>query len=120
MLSRIEDWAIKPEFWLAIITGLTVSIGLAPGLYKLYFERVGSPHPTMTHTGPLSVTSFGYQLCSANLALLCVFPIITILLTANHHKTRSINFSRLWFLLAFVQFIWGLMNMVIILGLLDL
>jgi hypothetical protein len=112
-MKRFSDIKIlvdKPEFWLAIITGITLSIGFAPTAYVIYFERFGSSRPSMTHYGPLWATLFGYQLCYANLALLFTFPLITFFLTTNYRKTRPNNISRLWFVLSFLQFTWGLMN----------
>ena len=119
MLSNIKNWVNKLEFWLAIIMGLTLSLGLAPVTYAVYFERVGSPHSSLTHTGPLWATSFGYQLWWANIALICAFPAVTLILVATHHEVKRSNLFYLWFILPLVQFIWGLVNMVIVYGLLE-
>ena len=120
MLSNIKNWANNSEFWLAIITGLSLAIGAAPVVYVAYFQRVGwTSYSVMTHPGPLFATSFGYQLCCANTALLFVFPIITFFLIANYRKVRPNNFSRLWSLLPLVQIMGGLINMLLLFWLSD-
>ena len=118
MLSNIKNWATSSEFWLAIITGLTLSIGLAPAVYLIYFLNVDWTSYSNTHPGPLAMTSFGYQLCLINTTSLFAFPIITFFLARNYRKMKQNNFPRLWFVLPFVQFIWGLINMVFLVALL--
>ncbi len=118
MLSNFKNWATSSEFWLAIITGLTLSIGLAPAVYLIYFLNVEWTSYSMTHPGPLAMTSFGYQLCWINTTSLFAFPIITFFLARNYRKMKQNYFSRLWFVLPFVQFIWGLINMVFLFALL--
>ena len=110
MSSYIKNWINnKPEFCLAMITGLSLSIGLAPMIYMVYFERVGSHRPFMI--GPLRATSFGDLLCCGNIALLCVFPIISWFLATNYRKMKPDNISNLLFILPVMQFIWGLVSM---------
>jgi hypothetical protein len=119
MLLGIKNRVSKPELWLALVMGLTLSIGLAPMAYWVYFQMIGWPHPYITHTGPLWGTSYGYQLCWGNMALLCAFPLISLPLAANHRKAKHNTFSRLCLVLPLVQVILGLLNVVFLLGLLE-
>ncbi len=118
MLSNIKNWVTSSEFWLAIVTGLTLSIGLAPAVYLVYFLKVNWTPYSITHPGPLFATSIGYQLWWINIALLCAFPISTFLLVANFRRMQNNKNSRLWSVLPIVQFISGLINIVFLFALL--
>jgi hypothetical protein len=109
----------KSEFWLAIIAGLTVSLGLAPSAYWIYFDRIGWPHPYITHYGPLWGTRGGHLLCWGNIAFLCIFPLITLVLAAKRLSVKRDFFSYLYLALPFAQFFGGILNLMFLLTLLD-
>lgn len=107
------------ETWLAIIAGLTISLGLAPSAYWIYFDRIGWPHPYITHYGPLWGTLGGDLLCLGNLVFLGIFPFITLFLAVKHVRVKRDFFSYLYFALPFVQFLGGIVNLIFLLSLLD-
>lgn len=109
----------ESEIWLAIITGLTVSLGLAPSAYWLYFDSSGWPHPYITHFGPLWATLGGNLLCLENMVFLGIFPFITLFLAVKHMRVKRDFFSNLYFALPFIQFLGGIVNLIFLLSLLD-
>jgi len=109
----------KSEFWLNILCGLSVSVGLAPSAYWIYFDRIGWPHPYITHNGPLWGTLGGDLLCWGNIAFLCIFPLITLFLIRRRLGVKRDFYAHLYLVLPLAQILGGILNLMFLLTLLD-
>ena len=101
------------EFWLAVLVGLTLALGLAPSIYSTYFIFIG--WPSYYNGGPLYRSGYSDFLCCENSVLLFVFPLITWLLLATRPQVNQPALIFLYSVLPLIQIYWGMLNILLLL-----
>jgi hypothetical protein len=109
----------KFEYRLAVIMGFSLSFGLAPRLYFIYFEKIGWPYHYQTHQGPLRDALIGDLLCWGNIMFFCILPLLTLNLAKSRLRIKRDFFTLVFLILPFAQIVSGIYNFVLLLALLD-
>jgi hypothetical protein len=107
------------EVGLAAITGVTIAVGLAPIVCVLYLQSVGWPNLYITHNGPLWGSGYSQPLINMVVLLITKLPLMTLPLAIIALARKRDKFTVFGIALPFIQFIWGCLNFIPLIMMLD-